>query len=101
MTNDLTNNFPGEKADLTIDDFCQRCGVGTDVVTTYVEEGLLSVSGPDTKSWKFTRTHIVHLQKAHRLQQDLRLNPAGTVLVLELQARIEQLQARLRAFEGA
>jgi len=95
MTNDLTN----EKADLTIDDFCQRCGLSSDVVTTYVEEGLIEVSGPDTQSWKFTRTHIVHLQKAHRLEQDLRLNPAGSVLVLELQAQIERLQARLRAFE--
>ncbi len=96
MSNDLTN----EKADLTIDDFCQRCGLSLDIVTTYVEEGLISVSGPDTKSWKFTRTHIVHLQKAHRLEKDLRLNPAGSVLVLELQAQIEQLRTRLRALEG-
>ena len=66
---------------------------------SYVEEGLIEVSGPDTQSWRFTRTHIVHLQKAHRLEQDLRLNPAGSVLVLELQAQIERLQARLRAFE--
>jgi len=95
MNNDLSN----DTADLTIDDFCQRCGIKPDVVTTYVEEGLIEVSGPDTKSWKFTRTHIVHLQKAHRLEKDLRLNPAGSVLVLELQAQIEQLQARLRAFE--
>lgn len=96
MPNDLSN----EPADLTIDDICERCGLSTDAVTTYVEEGLIEVSGPDTKSWKFTRTHIIHLQKAHRLEKDLRLNPAGSVLVLELQAQIERLQARLRAFEG-
>ena len=96
----MTNHLTSEKADLTIDDFCQRCGLSRDVVTTYIREGLISVSGPDTESWKFTRTHIVHLQKAHRLEKDLRLNPAGSVLVLELQAQIERLQARLRALEG-
>ncbi len=99
MTNDLSKEWANERADLTITDICERCGLSLDVVTTYVEEGLLDVSGPDSQSWKFTRTHIIHLQKAHRLEKDLRLNPAGSVLVLELQTRIERLQARLRVFE--
>ena len=95
----MSNNLSKEPADLTIDDICERCGLPRDVIATYVEEGLIEVAGPDATRWKFTRTHIIHIQKAHRLEKDLGLNPAGSVLVLEMQTKIETLTARLRAFE--
>lgn len=95
----MTTELANDQARLTIDDICERCGLSQATITTYVEEGLLEVSGSDARSWKFSHNHIVHLQKAHRLETDLGLNPAGLALVLELKAEIEHLKAQLRQYQ--
>ncbi len=95
----MSKDLLQEQSDLTLDDICERCGLSIDTVTTYVHEGLVDVSGSEATGWKFTQTHMVHIQKARRLEQDLRLNPAGSVLVLELLAQIDTLKARLKHFD--
>ncbi len=87
------------QAEMTLEDVCQTCGLATDTIVTYIQEGLIDVPGDNTASWRFSETQIVHIQKATRLEQDLRLNPAGSVLVLELLAQIEDLKTQLRRFE--
>ena len=84
---------------MTLDDVCERCGLSSDIIVTYVQEGLVDVSGDDASCWRFSQTHLVYIQKARRLETDLRLNPAGSVLVLELMAQIEKLKNQLKSFD--
>ncbi|HFC05283.1 MAG TPA: MerR family transcriptional regulator [Rhizobiales bacterium] len=95
----MTSNLLNDRPEMTLEDVCIACGLGTDTIVTYVQEGLIDVPGDNAASWRFSETQIVHIQKATRLEHDLRLNPAGSVLVLELLARIEDLQSQLRRFE--
>ena len=95
----MSNDLLKDRAELTLDEVCTACGIQTETVVTYVQEGLIDLAGDDVSQWRFSETQLVHLQKAHRLERDLRLNPAGSVLVLELRARIEQLETRLRRYE--
>lgn len=95
MNDDVLN----DQATLTLKDVCEKCGLDSDTVTTYVEEGLLEISGDATGTLHFSRTHVVRLQKATRLERDLRLNPAGAVLALELMTEIESLKNKLRYFQ--
>jgi hypothetical protein len=46
-----------------------------------------------------TRTAPARLARIARLRRDLGLNYAGAILVCELLARIDRLEARLRAYE--
>lgn len=84
---------------LSLRDVCETCGIERDAVFAYVGEGLVEVSCEPDGSMRFTRSHVVRLQRAVRLERDLRLNPAGSVLALELMAEIEQLKNQLRFFK--
>ncbi len=84
---------------LTLEDVCQNCNLDQDVVLTYVQEGLIDVSGHNAGTMRFSHSHIVRIQKANRLERDLRLNPAGSVLVLELIAQIDDLKNQLKYFK--
>ena len=96
----MSNNLLKDRAELTLEQVCTACGVQTETVVTYIQEGLIDLAGDDVGQWRFSETQLVHLQKAHRLERDLRLNAAGSVLVLELTARIEQLETRLKRYEA-
>ncbi len=95
----MSNNLITDKSVISLNELCQSCGLGTKTIISYVEEGLVDVGGDDTSRWQFTQTHIVTIQKAHRLERDLRLNPAGSVLVLELMAQIDELKNQLRRYQ--
>jgi len=88
-----------DHAELTLSDVCERCGVKSDAVVTYIREGLIDQPGDDETKWRFTRTHIVHIQKAYRIERELRLNPAGSVLVMELLEQIDELRAKLQRYQ--
>jgi chaperone modulatory protein CbpM len=96
----MTDPLLNEKAELSFDDLCQSCGLSAQIVVDYVQEGLFEVTGDDAKNWRFSEIHMVRIQKARRLEKDLRLNPAGSVLVMDLMEQIQDLQTRLRRFQG-
>lgn len=95
----MTNELLRETPELTLDDICQCCAVSPDLVISYVREGLVDVEGEDISRWRFSQVQVVSLQKAVRLEHDLRLNHAGAVLVMELLDEIEALKKRLARFE--
>lgn len=95
MASEILNDDPV----LTLEELCENCGLPAAKVTAYVEEGLIEVRGEVVTEWRFSEASIVQIGKAHRLEQDLRLNPAGATLVLELIARIEALKAQIRRLE--
>lgn len=81
---------------LTIEDICENCGLSLIEITSYIEEGIIDVEGGDSTNWLFTETSIVQIKKASRLEKDLRLNPAGVALALELMSEIDDLKLQLK-----
>jgi len=92
----MSETDPGDKTELTLADLCESCGLSAVQITAYVQEGLFEVSGDDARHWRFSETHLVIFQKVVRLEQDLRLNPAGAVLAFELMNEIDVLKRQLR-----
>jgi len=95
MNDDILNDHEP----LSLDDVCKNCSLDQETVLTYVHEGLIEVTSYNANIMKFSQSHIVRIQKAHRLERDLRLNPAGSVLVLELIAQIDDLKNQLKYFK--
>ena len=88
-----------ETAELTVEDLCTACGLSKDKIVTYVAEGIIEPEGVTIVEWRFSRTTIVELQRARRLEQDLGLNEAGIALTFDLLSQIDDLKRRLAHFE--
>lgn len=82
--------------DLSLEEVCSKCGFTSVTVTSYIQEGLIDFKGDDVSLWRFTEHHLVILQSVYRLENDLRLNPAGAVLAHELMVEIESLKKKLQ-----
>lgn len=89
-----------ETPEMTLDEICQSCGLSTETVLTYVQEGLIDVHGDPASGWRFSEIQMIHIQKAGRLERDLRLNPAGSVLALELMEKIKNLENQIKRLES-
>lgn len=83
-----------EELALSIEELCSACAVGRERLVELVEHGLLD--GPGTGG-RFRGDALRRVRLAVRLQRDLGVNAAGAALAVELLARIEVLEARLRA----
>jgi hypothetical protein len=76
---------------LDIEVLARQAGMHPDLVRRLVRLGL--VGSP------FPLDAAASLARAARLRRDLGLNYAGAVLAVELLARIDELEARLRRYE--
>ena len=85
-----------EDQKLTLREICKSCGLSEPKVRTYIEENVVEVRGDDVRLWRFSEVNMVQIRKAHRLERDLRLNPAGAALALELMSQIENLKSQLK-----
>jgi hypothetical protein len=72
-------------------------GLHPDLVRRLVGLGLVEPCGGTRAAPLFDRQDAALLNRALRLRRDLGLNYAGAVLSCELLARIDELEARLRA----
>jgi chaperone modulatory protein CbpM len=97
----MTGEVLSEEHKLTLNDICESCGLLESKVRTYIEESVVEVQGDDVKLWRFSEVSVVKIQKAHRLERDLRLNPAGAALALDLMSQIEELKNQLRRSQQA
>lgn len=88
-----------EEHELVFEDICEKCEVPKSKIFAYIEEGVVEVRCDEAKHWRFSEVSIVRIQQAHRLEQDLRLNPAGAALALDLMAKIEKLKNQLKRFQ--
>lgn len=79
---------------LTLTEICESTGTTRVFVQALVEEGAIEVEGAVVEEWRFSVATGFRVRKAARLHADLGLNPAGIALVLELQARIDELTRR-------
>ena len=95
VSGELINDDP----DLTLEELCAACSVSSEVITTYVSEGIIQPQQAGGEHWIFSQTSIIKVRRATRLETDLRLNAAGVALALELVAEIETLKQRLARHE--
>lgn len=88
----LVETEPG----FTLVGLCRACGSGREALVAMVDEGILEPAGANPESWRFPAPSLRTARRAARLAQDLELNTIGVAVVLDLLARIEELEGRLR-----
>lgn len=92
----LTGHILEETSELSLTELCERCRVPTESMMELVEHGIISPSEGETISqWRFHSASLIRADKALRLNQDLKVNLAGTALVLELLDEIQELRMLL------
>jgi len=76
---------------------CRHCSLPAESIINMVERGMIDPLNPakSYSQWQFPRTSLLRIQTALRLQRDLELNLAGTVLALELLDEIKQLRQQV------
>jgi chaperone modulatory protein CbpM len=80
----------------TLGELCRACDGEREALIALVEEGFLDPAGADPESWRFPAPALRTARVATRLARDLELDLAGVAIVLDLLARIDELEARLR-----
>ncbi len=78
---------------------CQVYQVDEHQLEELLAYGLIATIQAPSKDLHFDLTMLGRLQRALRLQHDLELNVSGSVLVLELQDKIDELQAQLHILQ--
>jgi chaperone modulatory protein CbpM len=84
---------------LSVAELCRACGVHAELITEYVEYGIIEPQGRDVMVWQFSATSLRRAQRALRLQEDLNINAAGIALVLELLDEVSELRAQLAVLQ--
>lgn len=82
----------------SVQDIAARTGVDVAFVEQLVELGVITVHPGAGRA--FACEVSLRVGKFVRLQRDLNLNSEGAALVIDLLDRIEQLESRLRHYEG-
>lgn len=80
----------------TLYEVCERCGVHAEFIVELVEYGIITPrKRAAPKNWQFDAAALARLQRAQRLQRDLKLNLPGLAMSLELLDDIDRLQSRV------
>ena len=82
-------------------ELCRACEAEEEHVVAWVLEGVLEPAGASPGDWRFRGESLRRARLAHRLAQDLGINPPGVALVLDLLDEIAMLRARSGPGEGA
>jgi chaperone modulatory protein CbpM len=80
---------------LSLVEICTVCRISADDLIEAIEEGILEPEGKGPAEWRFRASDLPRLQKALRLQRELRVNLPGAALALQL---IDELEAQRRRF---
>ena len=94
-TDILSGRIVENEPRLSMRQLCDACSVHAEYIIELVDEGFIEPSGMEKSHWCFNGLTITRVQKAKRLQQDLGINLAGVVLVIDLIDEIEYLRTRL------
>jgi hypothetical protein len=84
---------------IELDVLAREAGLHPDLVARLIRLGALDPPTGTRASPRFPRDAAARLARTARLRQDLGLNYAGALLAVDLLARIEKLEARLRRYE--
>lgn len=89
-----------EQTTFTLLELCQSCSVEAETIEAMMDYGILEPAGGSGRKLIFPASSLRRTRITLHLQRDLGINLAGAALALELLERIDELDARLRIFEG-
>lgn len=84
-----------DEALLTLDDLCRVGAVTPEWVAERVQSGLLVTRRSEAEVWQFDAVALRRVRCMVRLERDFEAVPELAALVVDLQAEIERLRARL------
>jgi len=90
---------PDNADELTLAEICRVLEVRAEVITEWVDEGVVRPSGARLTEWRFSGRELERARRARRLQRDLELDSRSLPLVLDLLTELQRLRRRLRLFE--
>ena len=88
-----------DRPTVEIEVIAYEAGLHPDLVRRLMKLGAADPAGGTRDHPLFPRSAAANLARATRLRRDLGLNYAGALLALQLLARIDELEARLRRSE--
>ena len=88
-----------ESDEYSLREICSMCSVHAQFIQDLIDEGILSPQGRQPHEWRFAAIEIKRIQVSIRLQDDLRINLAGTALALDLLEEIEELKRSKQQLE--
>jgi len=98
MKTSVTTYFEGQiiedNAELTLVELCRASGASEQQLTLWVYEGAFEPRGDEPREWRFSGAALRRAATAHRLAQDLEINPAGIALILDLLEELDSLRAQ-------
>ncbi len=71
-------------------EFCDACGVRSELVVEMVQEGVIEPTGGGPDDWRFEGPTLVRAKRALRLVNDLGVNWPGAALALDLLEQLER-----------
>ncbi|MDX1458943.1 MAG: chaperone modulator CbpM [Marinobacter sp.] len=96
MTQDdqiLTVELGDTQVTYTLREICERGDVHAEYVIELVSYGVINpMNEGEAREWQFDVRSLVRLQKAQRLQRDLKLNLPGLAMSLELLDDVQELR---------
>ncbi len=90
---ELSGHILEEQDEFTLTEFCTVCAVEERQIVELVEEGVIATTS--VTQWRFSGNALRRARISLRLQRDLRVNVAGTAVVLDLLEHIAALERRL------
>ncbi|TCO78487.1 chaperone modulator CbpM [Chromatocurvus halotolerans] len=81
----------------TLREICERGDCHAEFVIKLVDYGIISPreEAPEARRWEFDVAALGRLQKALRLQRDLKMNLPGLAMSLELLDEVEEMRREL------
>lgn len=97
-----------QQATFSLRELCERGDVHAEFVVKLVSYGVISpLAEGQVTEWRFDLPSLARLQKAQRLQRDLKINLPGLAMSLdllddvnELRREVERLNQRVRQLMG-
>ncbi len=91
----ITGVLIDENMTVSFVEACQKYNLSEELLMEMIEHGLVKPHTEKTKYLSFDQKTIGRIQSARRLQEDLAINLAGVVLVLELLDELEHMRSDL------
>lgn len=89
----LDVELPDTQVTFTLRELCERGDVHAEFIVKLVSYGVIApVAEAEERDWQFDLPALARLQKAQRLQRDLKMNLPGLAMSLELLDDIRDLR---------
>ena len=95
----LTRRTAGGTRLIEIEVLAREAGLHPDLVRRLLRLGVVEPAAGTPTAPLFPRDAAARLARTMRLRRDLGLNYAGAILAVQLLARIDELENRLRRYE--